>query len=339
MKPQPTPASKLHLAAAFLAIYLIWGSSYLAIRIALEGFPPFLLAALRFSLAGGILFLIGRLIGAPPPARREWKASAYLGVLLFVGSYGALFWSEKLLSSSLAAVIYATMQLWVVALQIFWYRARTLDRKTLLGSLAGIAGVALICFRGSSPKLSNPVGIALVLLAAVLWAIGALWTPRLPLPDSKTMSASTQMLTGGILLFVPSFCSGEFHHLHRTALTLRALGALAYLIIFASLIAFTSYVWLLKRVPVHKITSYCYVNPIIALFIGHYLAHDPLTPRILLGSALVLASVFTVLSHKDRPPDPAPQQTDTASPADLSPLSCAPNKPATPYNPAHLRAL
>ncbi len=202
------PASKLHLAAAFFAIYVVWGSSYLAIRIALEGFPPFLLAAVRFSLAGAILFLISRSLGAPAPTGREWKASARLGILLFVGSYGALFWSEKLVSSSLAAVLYATMQLWVVALEIFWYRSRTLDRKTCIGSLVGIAGVTLISFHGSASQLSSPIGIALVLLAALLWAIGALWTPRLPLPESKTMSASTQMLTGGILLFSPR-CSAE----------------------------------------------------------------------------------------------------------------------------------
>jgi drug/metabolite transporter (DMT)-like permease len=285
------------LFAAYAAIYVIWGSSYLAIRVALQAFPPFLLAGVRFATAGLILYAIARWQGAATPSRTEWRSASYLGALLFLASYGALFWAETQVVSGLAAVLYATMQIFVLLIEIAITRTQRMTLPLLAGSLTGFAGVLVLSLGGRPSGTSTPLGITLVLIAAILWAVGAVWSKRLDLPKSKSMSAATQMITGGAMLLIPAFALGDVHRVHWSSLTLPPLAALLFLITFASLMAFTSYVWLIHRQPVSKVASYAYVNPVIAMFVGHFLAAEPLTIRMLGGTALIIISVVLVTAR------------------------------------------
>jgi drug/metabolite transporter (DMT)-like permease len=289
---------KLRVLAAFAAIYIVWGSSFLAIRVGLETIPPFLLAAIRFTTAGALLYLWTRWHGVPTPSRREWRSATLLGTILFLASYGLLFWAEQRVASGMAAVLFATMQLWVMAFEAFVFKVRSFTGGAIAGAFTGLAGVVVLTWHGSAQNLSDPLSSALVLLSAVLWAFGSLCTSRLRLPESKSMSAAIQMLVGGLLLFVPAAISGEFSSVAWSQIGMRSLVSLGYLIFMASLLAFTAYVWLMQHESMSKIATYGYVNPVIAVFVGYFLGGEPLTKQTLAGTALVLIAVFTVISNR-----------------------------------------
>ena len=289
---------KLRVLAAFAAIYIIWGSSFLAIRIGLETMPPFLLAAIRFTTAGVLLYLWTRWHGVPNPTRWEWRSATVLGTILFLASYGLLFWAEQRVASGIAAVLFATMQLWVMAFEAFVFKVGSFTGRALAGAFTGLAGVLVLTWHGSAQSLSDPLSALLVLLSAGLWAFGSLWTHRLPLPESKSMSAAIQMLVGGLLLFAPAAITGEFSRIAWSQIGMRSLLSLGYLIFMASLLAFTAYVWLMQHEPMSKIATYGYVNPVIAVFVGYFLGGEPLSKQTLAGTALVLISVFIVISYR-----------------------------------------
>src|SRR5215475_4378039 len=293
---------KLRVLAAFAAIYIVWGSSFLAIRVGLETIPPFLLAAIRFTTAGVLLYLWTRWRGVPTPSPREWRSATLLGAVLFLTSYGLLFWAEQRVSSGLAAVLFATMQLWVMVFEAFVFRVMSFTGGAVAGAFTGLAGVLVLTWHGSAANLSDPLSAALVLLSATVWAFGSLCTSRLRLPESKSMSAAVQMLVGGLLLFVPAAISGEFSRIAWSQIGTRSLVSLGYLIFMASLLAFTAYVWLMQHEPMSKIATYGYVNPVIAVFVGYFLGGEPLTKQTLAGTALVLIAVFTMISNRGERP-------------------------------------
>ena len=289
---------KLRVLAAFAAIYLVWGCSFLAIRVGLETIPPFLLAAIRFTIAGGILYLWTRRQGVATPSRWEWRSATLLGAILFLASYGLLFWAEQRVASGMAAVLFATMQLWVMAFEAFVFKIRSFGRGAVAGAFTGLTGVVVLTWHGSAQNLSDPLGAVMVLLSAVLWAFGSLYTKRLRLPESKSMSAAIQMLIGGLLLFAPAAISGEFSKVVWSQIGMRSLFSLGYLIFMASLLAFTAFVWLMQHEPMSKIATYGYVNPVIAVFVGYFLGGEPLTKQTFAGTMLVLISVFMVISNR-----------------------------------------
>jgi len=221
-----------------------------------------------------------------------------LGGILFLAGYGLLFWAEQRVASGIAAVLYATVQLWVLVFEAFVFRVKSFTGTVLAGALTGLGGVAVLTWHGSAATLSDPLSAALVLLSATLWAFGSLCTGRLPLPKSKSMSAAIQMLVGGLLLFVPAAISGEFSRVAWSQIGMRSLLSLVYLIFMASLLAFTAYVWLMQHEPMSKIATYGYVNPVIAVVIGYFLGGEPMTKQTLAGTALVLISVFIVISNR-----------------------------------------
>ena len=289
---------KLRVLAAFAAIYIIWGSSFLAIRIGLETIPPFLLAAIRFTTAGALLYLWTRCQGVPSPSQREWRSGILLGGILFLAGYGLLFWAEQRVASGIAAVLYATVQLWVLVFEAFVFRVKSFSGAAVAGGLTGVAGVTALTWHGSAATLSDPFSAGLVLLSAILWAFGSLCTSRLRLPESKSMSAAIQMLIGGLLLFAPAAISGEFSRVVWSQIGIRSLISLGYLILMASLLAFTAYVWLMQHEPMSKIATYGYVNPVIAVVLGYFLGGEPITKQTLAGTALVLISVFVIISNR-----------------------------------------
>lgn len=296
-----TRTARWKILLAFAIIYFVWGSTYLFIRIGVQEMPPFLMAALRFTIAGFVLFVWMMIKDKTWPTRREWLGATILGALMFLIDYSCLFWAEIRVPSGIAAVVLATIPMFISLLEIFFLRTARLTLTLGFGLVAGILGVAALIgpssFLGAATlggaKLDLAGSIAL-LVAALCWAIGTVLTKKLTLPASKGMSSALQMLTGGIQLFALTLVSGEFAHFHPTQISSRAWFALAYLVVAGSLIAFTAYVWLLDHASATKVGTYAYVNPVVAVILGYFFAGETIGPRTIAGTVLVLVSVLAI---------------------------------------------
>jgi drug/metabolite transporter (DMT)-like permease len=288
---------------AFFIIYFVWGSTYLGIRVGVREVPPFLLAAARFTLAGAVLYGWMRLKGAPSPTAKEWRAAFLLGTLMFLIDYGSLFWAEQRVPSGLAAVILASIPLFITLLEIAVLRPQRLSARLAVGLV--VKSVSL----GEAPL--DRAGAVAILVAALGWSAGTILTRRLTLPSSKAMSAAAQMLLGGLQLFVLAAVSGEFAGFHPLQVSPIAWFALLYLIVFGSLIGFTAYVWLLHYESPTMVGTYAYVNPVVAVAIGHFLGGESIGSRTLLGTLLVLASVLMITMLPGKPSEGAIQVEST----------------------------
>ena len=288
--------AKWKIVLAFSIIYLVWGSTFLAIRIGVNQVPPFLLAALRFFVAGIAMYAWLRATGTPSPSRRQWVGSALLGGMIFVVDYGCLFWSEQRVPSGIAAVVLATIPVFITVLEIILLRTMRLSLGLAISLLLGIAGVAILMSNslslGQAPI--DHAGAAALLLASFTWSVATVITRRTPLPESKAMSSATQMLCGGAQLAVVSALAGEFSRFHPRTVSWSAWAALLYLIVAGSIIGFTAYVWLLHYESPTKVGTYAYVNPVIAVLLGYLFAGEALGARTVLGTLLVLVSVIAI---------------------------------------------
>ncbi len=277
---------------AFGAIYFVWGSTYLAIRVLVATVPPLYAAGLRFLIAGLFLYLWSRLRGVPSPSRMEWRNLSALGVLMFLIAYGGLFWAEKTMPSGIASLLVATIPVWTAIFEIFVFKKDKLGWPVIVSIVLGLAGVALLASRTGAHGLALLPCLA-ILAAQISWSLGTVLSKNFTLPSHKSMSAAGQMITGGCFLLIASGCAGELHpwpHLNRQAAL-----ALLYLIVAGSILAFTAYTWLLGRMSATKVSSYAYVNPVIALAIGYWFGGEALSLQIFIGAALVLASVLLLL--------------------------------------------
>ena len=284
----------LKVIAAFFAIYVVWGSTFLAIRVAVLLVPPWFAAGVRFFTAGVILYTLMRLRGAPRPTLREWRSLVLIGTLMFSVTYGALFWGEQFVPSGITSVLEATLPLFTVLLEVFVLRQQKFRPRVMLAITVGLCGVALMLLKtGSQPFRIVPCFI--ILGGSAAWSLGSVLTRSMPLPKSRPLTAGAEMMLGGGLLFTLSGLTGELHPF--PAVPPRAAFALVYLIVAGSLVGFTAFVWLLGRMPASRVASHAYVNPIVALAIGHFLASEEITLRTLLGAALVIGSVFLTLSE------------------------------------------
>jgi drug/metabolite transporter (DMT)-like permease len=276
-------------------VYLIWGSTYLAIRVAVETLPPFLMAGTRFLTAGAILYGALRLRGTPPPRAIEWRTAWIVGALLLVGGNGGVVWAEQRVPSGLAALIVAVMPCWMALLSWRFFGGAAPTRRTVLGLVIGLGGVALLVGPGRMGGASIEADAAAALiLASITWAIGSLYARRAPLPASPIVATGMEMLAGGTLLILVGLLRGEAHHLTAAAFTARAVGALGYLIVFGSLGAFTSYVWLLGNTTPTVAASYAYVNPLVAVLLGWALAGEPVSPRTFVAAGVIVVGVFLI---------------------------------------------
>jgi drug/metabolite transporter (DMT)-like permease len=281
---------------AFAIIYLVWGSTFLAIRVGVKEVPPFLLAGMRFSVAGLVLYVWMRAQGTPSPTRREWFAASFLAVLIFVLDYGLLFWAEKRVPSGIAAVMMATIPVFIAIAEILLLRTQRLTPRLAIALLVGIGGVVVLVSRSSSfgeGPIDTAGAVALV-VAAISWSLAAVLTRKLTLPASKVMSSGAQMLAGGILLLLTAAMLGEFRGFHVHAVSASAWLALAYLIVAGSIVAFTAYVWLIHHESPTKVGTYAYVNPVVAVLLGYALGGEPLGARTIVGTFLVLVSVVVI---------------------------------------------
>ena len=281
---------------AFAMVYFVWGSTYFAIRVGVQEAPPFLLAGVRFLIAGAILFGWMAASRTPLPSRREWASAIFLSVLIFVLDYGFVFWAEQRVPSGVAAVMMATIPVFMAFMEILFLRTQQLTLRLSLALAIGIGGVAVLVSR-SAAFGERPIeisGAAALLIASVSWSVATILTRKLPLPASKPMSSAVQMLAGGALLMVVAAVAGEFHGFDVQAVSRGAWLALLYLIFAGSIVAFTAYVWLIHHESPTKVGTYAYVNPVVAVIIGHFLGGEAVGARTLLGSLLVLVSVVVI---------------------------------------------
>ncbi len=295
------PTSQVRLLTAFALVYVIWGSTYLGIRFAIETIPPFLMAGVRFVIAGGILYAFVMLRGARAPSRRQWIAASIIGALLLLGGNGAVVWAELRVPSGLVALLVATEPLCVVLID--WARPKGLRPRPgeLLGLVLGFAGVVILVspvpLTGGSLEI-DPVGAAVVLFAAVSWALGSIYSRHAPAHESAFLMTGMKMLTGGLLLLLAGTVAGEWSRLDVGAISAKSWFALGYLIIFGALIGFTAYIWLLKNTTLPRASTYAYVNPIVAVLLGWTLASEPMNGRVIAAAAVIVAGVVIVVrSH------------------------------------------
>lgn len=285
---------------AYAAIYLFWGASFLAIRVLVQVVPPFLAAAVRFLIAGALLVLFSLWRKLPQPQGREWRNLLLLAIILFVGDYALLFWTERKLASGIAAVTAATIPAQVFLLEWLWLQRVRLTMISAAGLMLGLGGViALVLPAGS---VAGHAGLnryaAVGLVAASFWAFGTILSTRLVLPKARPVSAGWQMLLGGAALLVLSRTSGEWRHVQVSALKAPQWFSMAYLILFASLIAFSAYVYLLHHEPARQVASYAYVNPVVALLLGSWLGGESLTHHQAFACAVIIAGVLATLTGR-----------------------------------------
>ena len=281
---------------AFGIIYFVWGSTFLAIRVGVLAMPPLLFAAIRFFTAGLALVVWTACRREPWPKGREWGSICLLAALIFVGDYGLLFWAEQKVPSGIAAVMLATIPVFLAIGEVALLRTARLTVQLGAALAIGIAGVVVLMSR--SLKLGgaaiSTVGAVALIVAAIFWSVASVITRKLPLPSSKVLSSGMQMLAGGVMLAVVATALGEPRRFHPAAISGQAWFALAYLIVMGSIVGFTCYVWLIHHESPTKVGTYAYVNPVVAVLLGYFVGGEPLGLRTILGTVLVLASVLLI---------------------------------------------
>ncbi len=298
---------------AFAIIYFVWGSTFLAIRVGVREVPPFLLAAIRFLVAGLALYgwMIAR--GERSPTARQWRSAFLLALLIFVFAYGLLFWAEQRVPSGIAAVMMVTIPVFMALSEITILRSQRLTFRLALALAFGIAGVAVLISRSLSfgGEPIDRAGAVALIVASISWSVASALTRKLPLPQSKVMSSGAQMLAGGVMLALASAVLGEFRSFDPRAVSLEAWLALLYLIVAGSILAYTAYVWLIHHESPTRVGTYAYVNPVVAVLIGYFLGGETLGLRTILGALLVLISVIVITTTRAKKPGAAQLAEET----------------------------
>jgi len=293
--------SKIWLA--LIALYIVWGSTYLGIKFAIETIPPFFHAGVRFLISGIILLTWQRAAGQSMPTRKQWISTAIVGALLLLGGNGLVAWAEQFIPSGIAALIIASSPMFLVIGEAIRPNGVKPNWQGIVGLLIGFLGIFVLIgpgeISGNAAKL-NPFGVAALLAACLFWSTGSMYSKSVDLPKSSLMNTGAQMLMGSISLFVVSLLSGELHGWDVSAVSARSLYGLSYLILVGSLVGFASYGWLLRNAPISLVSTYAYVNPIVAVFLGTLFANEPLEPRIWLAAGIIVGSVIFINSTRPK---------------------------------------
>jgi drug/metabolite transporter (DMT)-like permease len=284
---------------AFFAIYVFWGGSFLAIRIVVREVPPLFAAGTRFFAAGLLLYGFMRWKGQPEPSRAQWRGLATIALLMFVAEYGPLFWAEKYVPSGIASVLEATLPLITMVLETAVFRRHRFTRQLGAAVLLGFCGVGVLLLHNAEQHFGVLPCVA-ILGGCGAWALGSVLNRSFELPESRALTSGAAMLLGGGMLLGLSASSGELQRLPH--ISLHVALAMLYLIVCASLIGFTAFVWLLARMPATRVSSHAYVNPVVAVALGYFAAGETITARTLAGTALVLASVILILRKEKTSP-------------------------------------
>jgi drug/metabolite transporter (DMT)-like permease len=288
--------------AALIAVYIVWGSTYLAIRFAIETIPPFISAGIRFLISGAILFAWRRLSGDPAPKGTEWRAASIIGLLLLLGGNGALVWAEQRVPSGIASLFIATVPLWMVLIDSLRPGGTRANWITWMGVLIGFIGIALLAnpwqvHSAGSPPI-DPIGIIVLLFGALSWSIGSLYSRKATLPSSPLLGTGMEMLVGSLGLFAFATLIGEWHQFDLSAVSLRSISGLTYLIVFGSGIGFVAYTWLLRNAPTTIVSTYAYVNPVVAILLGSIIANETLQKIEIISAIIIIAGVVLITSAK-----------------------------------------
>ena len=298
---RPVPG-RPSLLAAFAAIYLIWGSTYLAIRFAIETLPPFLMAAVRFLAAGGAMYLWARLRGVSAPARRQWTAAALVGALMLVFGVGGVSWAEQRVPSGAAALIVTVGPLWMVLVDWLFFGGPRPSGRVVLGILLGFSGVILLI--GPEQVVGagriDMLGAGVILVGTVTWSFGSLYSRGSQLPDSPILATGMEMIAGGALLLLVAIAFGELARTDVAHISARSILATGYLAVFGSIVALSAYLWLLKVDTPARVISHAYVNPVVAVFLGWALADEPLNARTLAATTIIITGVLAI-TRRERP--------------------------------------
>ena len=290
------------VASAFIAVYLIWGSTYLGIRIAIDTMPPLLMAGTRFLMAGLILYGVMRWRGVPRPEVGHWRDATIIGAALLLVGNGGVSWAQQTVPSSIAALMVAAVPLWM--LLIDWLRPKGVRPgvSTFIGLVLGFSGVALIVLgrHGGGADVINPLGAALLLLAGLCWAAGSVYSRHARKPANALVTIGMQMISGGLLLLVAGAIMGEIPRFHPSQFTAASIWAFLYLTFFGSLIGFTAYVWLLQVSTPARVSTYAYVNPFIAVLLGRLILNEPLPKTVIMAGALILGAVILITRQNQR---------------------------------------
>ncbi len=313
------------IIAAFAAVYVIWGSTYLAIRVGVETLPPFMLASTRFLVAGLTLYAWARLRGASGASFRQWVNAAVVGVLLLAAGNGSVVWAEQTVDSSTTALLVATVPLWMVLME--WVRPGGTWPGTIvaLGIALGFCGVAILAYPSTShsAKHVDVLGAIALIGAAMFWAAGSIYSRHADLPRSPWLSTSMQMLSGGAALFLMSQYQGEWRTFDPTAVPMRAWLSLAYLIVFGSLVAFTAYVWLLRVSTPARVSTYAYVNPAVAVLLGWAILSERVSTRTFIAMTFIIGAVILITTKRRNRTSKQPEQTSARKPIDDVDPACA----------------
>ena len=313
-RPRPSTAA---VVVALLIVYVVWGSTYLAIAVMIETMPPLLAAGVRYGTAGLIMLTALAAHAAwrrsAEPAERptwvHWRSAFVIGTLLLLGGNGGVVLSELRIPSGLAAVLVATLPIWLAVFDAIATRRRP-NGLVIGGLVAGIVGVAVLLVPVGGLEQVDPVGVALVLGAAISWALGSIYARRAPLPRSGLLATGLEMVAGGLVLVLAGTLLGEVGRTDVSQFSTRSIVAIGYLVVFGSIVAFTAYTWLLANVAVSTVGTYAYVNPIVAVALGAIFLSEPITPRTLIAAAIIIGAVVAMVSGRPRDaeePGPAPE--------------------------------
>ena len=310
-----TASSTRKLLLAFAAVYIFWGSTYLAIRYGVETIPPLLMSGTRHFFAGVFLYTLARFRGGKKPTLRQWRSAAFVGALLLLCSNGTLAITERILPSSIAALLVATVSLWMVILE--WVRPGGVRPTARIAACLafGFLGVVFLVsprvpFLQASQDHVNPWAALALIAASLVWAIGSVSSRHVDLPRSALLSAAMYALTGGAMLWIVGFLTREGSQVHLGEISLRSWLAMAYLAIFGSIIGLTAYAYLLKHASPSRVATYAYVNPLVAVFLGWAVAGEPVTARMLIAGAVIIFSVMLVITAPH-----SPESEDLAQPS------------------------
>ncbi|HWQ57407.1 MAG TPA: drug/metabolite exporter YedA [Clostridia bacterium] len=291
----------LMIVLALASVYLFWGGTYLGMRVAVETIPPFLMAGVRFTTAGWILYTVLRVRGEKRPTLREWANAGAAGVLMLLGGNGVLAWAEQTVPSSIASVLLATVPLWITVLS-FISGAKKPRVWSILGILLGLCGIAVLVWNpaGSASQAASVWGMLVILCASISWSLGSVYARKAKLPAAPLLSTGMQMIAGGAGLLVVAAFSGDYRGFDVAQVSARSWLAFGYLVVFGSLVGFTSYVWLLKNAEPSVVSTYAFANPIVAVFLGWLLAGEGIGANALVAALIIIAAVVVITLFRDK---------------------------------------
>lgn len=297
----PSP-SRTALVLAFASIYLIWGSTYLGIRLAVETMPPFLMAGARFIVAGAILLAVMKLRGATWPTAAQWRINAVIGTFLLLGGNGLVVWAEQVIPSGITALLIGVGPLFIVLTEWAWPGGTRPSAGTIAALLLGFAGVTWLAapWEETAAGGLNPAGALAVLGACVFWAIGSIYSRHSKHGAPPLVAAALQMLGGGVALLIVALLHGDFGQFDFAAVSAESWGAFAYLIAIGSLIGFSTFAWLMKNTTPARVATYAYVNPVVAVFLGWLVLGEPITSRTLVASTIIVAAVAIITTQSSQ---------------------------------------